>query len=64
MPTWICPKCGAGVSSAFERNLELLVYDHKKFACALRNAPLERLTLTPQDLKFLEEVGIAVEITQ
>ena len=58
MPSWICPKCGGGVSSAFERNLSILASEHKAL-CPLRDAPKEHLRLTVLDEQFLRAVGIA-----
>ena len=59
MPAWTCNKCGRVVSSTYDRNLVLLVHDHKTAECPHKDAPREQLRLTPDDEKMLEEMGVA-----
>lgn len=61
MPTWVCPKCSEAISSAFDRNLALLVNDHKSEECKARNLPPDKLLLTRQDMEFLVAAGISWE---
>lgn len=58
MHKWICGLCGLCVSSAFERNLALLVREHKNLECPERDTPREKLPLNRADQRFLEELKI------
>lgn len=54
MPKWVCRLCNQAVSSAFERNLQILVVEHKQLECPQRNTPVGELPLSSEDTKFLE----------
>lgn len=56
MPVWLCPRCGDSVSSAFERNLGLLVSEHKH-VCDKRQ--VRERCLTREDLQFLRDLKIS-----
>jgi len=56
--TWQCPLCSEAISTAFQRNLLPLMYEHKQI-CPHRDTPRERLPLSPSDQKFLQELKVA-----
>jgi hypothetical protein len=55
VPSWVCPRCSTCVSSAFDRNLYVLVLDHRLVECPNRDKPREAWAITKADEKFLEE---------
>lgn len=55
MHKWQCPYCNGWISSAFERNLKILVQDHK----AEHQRLGDKICLTLSDVKFLQELKVA-----
>jgi len=58
MCKWQCPACLAWVSSAYLRNLQLLVDEHRGALCLYKDTPPEARPLTAKDAKFLEELKV------
>lgn len=58
MSTWVCPKCSEAVSTAYQRNLPIMVREHKEAMCPARSAPPEELFLTKEDEKLLQELKV------
>lgn len=58
MCKWQCPLCRDWVSSAFLRNLQILVDEHRQVDCAHKVAVSERRCITTSDARFLEEIKV------
>jgi hypothetical protein len=56
---WTCDLCGACITSAFPRNLNLLVNEHVDALCPYKDRPADQRPLNARDAKFLEELKVA-----
>lgn len=58
MCKWQCPICREWVSSAFLRNLQILVDEHRQVGCAYKDTPVEKRPITALDEQFLQELKV------